>query len=111
MADNGQGDQRSSTLRSVALATGFGCSVVTVLGLLVGGGLLLDQQRDSAPLWTLIGIALGLVAIVTEFAFLIRSSRRESTAATRVVGRRARPIETDPDEEQDRPAGHTDNTR
>ncbi len=111
MAVKGPGDQQSSILRSVALASGFGCSVVTVLGLLVGGGVLLDQQRDSAPLWTLIGIALGLMAIVTEFAFLIRSSRRESSAALRVVGRRARPVETDLDEDEDWPAGHTDNTR
>ena len=110
MAVNGPGDQQSSTLRSVALASGFGCSVVSVLGLLVGGGVLLDQQRDSAPLWTLIGIALGLTAIVTEFAFLIRSSRRESMTPTRVVGRRDRPVETDPDDE-DWPAEHTDNTR
>ncbi len=110
MAVNGSGEQQSSTLRSVALATGFGCSVVTVLGLLVGSGVLLDRRLDSAPLWTLIGIALGLIAIVTEFAFLIRSSRRESTGATRVVGRRARPVEIDPDDE-DWPTGPTDNTR
>jgi ATP synthase protein I len=107
------GSERSSTLRSVALASGFGCSVISVLVLLVGGGLLLDRHFETAPLWTVLGIALGLVTIVTEFAFLIRSSRRESAARPgprRPAASPVAPVNQDWDDE-DWPAESTDQPR
>lgn len=104
--DETPGNEQSSTLRSVALASGFGCSVISILVLLVGGGLLLDRHFETSPLWALIGISLGLITIVTEFAFLIRSSRRESTTTSGRVRRPAPPVRPDWDDE-DWPAGRS----
>ena len=109
MADRPAND-RGSTVRSVALASGFGCSVIALLVLFVGGGLLLDRHYASTPLWTLVGVAVGLIAIVAEFAFLVRSSRRESAASP---GRRAvRPRTINPEwDDEDWPSERSDQTR
>jgi len=48
-------------LRAVGVATGLGCSIVAALVLCIGGGVWLDSRFGTSPLWTLIGVALGLV--------------------------------------------------
>jgi F0F1-type ATP synthase assembly protein I len=48
-------------LRAVGVATGLGCSIVAALVLCIGGGVWLDARFGTSPLWTLIGVALGLV--------------------------------------------------
>lgn len=65
----------NNTLRPLAIASGFGCTVVAILVVLVGGGILIDRHFDTAPVWTLVGIVLGVVAIGGEYWTLIRASR------------------------------------
>ena len=48
-------------MRAVGVATGLGCSIVAALVLCIGGGVWLDSRFGTSPLWTLIGVALGLI--------------------------------------------------
>lgn len=54
------GQQRD--LRKVATASTLGFGVAVSLALLVGGGVWLDQRLDLAPVFTLVGLALGLLS-------------------------------------------------
>jgi len=53
--------EQRARLGAVGVATGLGCSVVVSLVGLIGGGLLLDEVTGSTPVFTLVGVALGLV--------------------------------------------------
>lgn len=48
-------------LRAIGMASGLGCSIVVSLILCIGGGLLLDRWLGTRPLFTLVGVGLGLV--------------------------------------------------
>lgn len=47
---------------AAGVAAGLGCSIVVTTVLLIGGGLIVDQWRDSAPVFTLVGVGIALVA-------------------------------------------------
>ena len=49
-------------VRSVGVAAGLGFSVVISLIFFIGVGVFLDQRFDNAPLFTLAGVAIGLIA-------------------------------------------------
>lgn len=55
-------DGDSDEARSIGVAAGLGFSVVISLIVFIGIGVFLDQRFDKAPLFTLIGVAIGLVA-------------------------------------------------
>jgi F0F1-type ATP synthase assembly protein I len=57
---NGQSPDQQE-LRVIGVATGLGCSIVVALILCIGGGVLLDRQFGTSPVFTLLGVALGLV--------------------------------------------------
>lgn len=57
---NGQTPDQQE-LRVIGVATGLGCSIVVALILCIGGGVLLDRQFGTSPVFTLLGVALGLV--------------------------------------------------
>ncbi len=46
--------------RAIGAASGLGCSVVASLLLCIGGGILLDRWLGTLPIFTLVGVALGL---------------------------------------------------
>ncbi len=46
--------------RAIGAASGMGCSVVASLLLCIGGGILLDKWLGTLPIFTLVGVALGL---------------------------------------------------
>lgn len=46
--------------RAIGAASGMGCSVVASLLLCIGGGILLDKWLGLSPVFTLVGVALGL---------------------------------------------------
>lgn len=54
--------EQRARLGAVGIASGLGCSVVVSLLVFIGGGVLLDRSFDTAPLWTLVGVAIGLIA-------------------------------------------------
>ena len=47
---------------TAGMAWGMGCSIVASILVCVLGGLALDKVLDTTPLFTLIGVALGLLA-------------------------------------------------
>ena len=68
MADDAGGSNKRGPnlqdrdLHAIGLASSLGFSLVASLVVFIGGGVLLDQWRDTAPLFTLIGVAIGLIA-------------------------------------------------
>lgn len=62
------------------MAAGLGCSVVVSLIMTIGGGLLLDRAVGTSPLFTLIGVALGLIAAGYQLYELTRVGVKGRTA-------------------------------
>lgn len=62
MANDPLPDRDSDEARSIGVAAGLGFSVVISLIVFIGVGVFLDQRFDKAPLFTLVGVAIGLVA-------------------------------------------------
>ncbi len=54
-------DERAQ-LGAAGVASGLGCAVVVSLIVLIGGGILIDRAAGTSPVFTLIGVALGLIA-------------------------------------------------
>ncbi len=55
----GTGSQRD--WQAIGVASGLGCTVVVSLLLCIGGGIVLDRWLETSPIFTLIGMGLGLV--------------------------------------------------
>jgi ATP synthase protein I len=61
--------------RAVGLAAGLGCSVVAGLIVCILGGVLLDRWLETTPLFTLIGVLLGILAAGGQLYRLARAGR------------------------------------
>ena len=83
---DGPSPQQRAQLGAVGAATGLGCAVVVSLIGFIGGGVVLDQVVDSAPLFTLVGVVLGLVAAGYELYELTRIGIKDRPAGP--LGRR-----------------------
>lgn len=51
------------TLRALAVAAQLVTSIITSIALAMGGGYLLDRWLGTHPLFLLLGIAVGMVAV------------------------------------------------
>ncbi|MDQ3539453.1 MAG: AtpZ/AtpI family protein [Chloroflexota bacterium] len=79
MAGNMGPDLGSEGSKAVAVASGLGCAVVASLVVFIGIGVFIDQRFDRAPLFTLIGVAIGLIAAgyqLYELTLIGRKDRR-----------------------------------
>ena len=83
---DGHSPEQRARLGAVGAATGLGCSVVVTLIVCIGGGVLLDQALDRAPLFTLLGVALGLAGAGYELYELTRIGLKDRPAGP--LGRR-----------------------
>jgi ATP synthase protein I len=54
--------RKDAGLGAAGTALGLGCSIVVSIILCVGGGLVLDSWTGKSPLFTLLGVALGMAA-------------------------------------------------
>lgn len=74
-------------LGAAGTAVGLGCSIVTSIILFIGGGVALDAWTDRSPLFTLIGVALGLIAAGYQLYELAQIGRtdRASGVVTRQI--------------------------
>jgi hypothetical protein len=82
--------QQDRDLRKIGTATTLGFGVALSLALLVGGGVWLDGRYDLAPVFTLIGLALGLLSAgyqLYELA-LLGQQDRENGPVGRALERR-----------------------
>jgi hypothetical protein len=82
-------------LASAGMAWGMGCSIVVSILISVLGGLFLDELTDRTPLFTLIGVALGLLLAgyqLWELAQLGSKTGKVGPVARRVA--RARTLTT-----------------
>lgn len=76
MRDGGENPQSSrDRLKAVGLAAGLGCSVVAGLIIFVLGGVFLDQWLETAPVFTLLGVLLGILAAGGQLYRLARAGR------------------------------------
>lgn len=65
-------------IRAVGAAASLGFSMVATLVVMIGGGVWLDRWQETTPIFTLIGVALGLIAAgyqLYELALLGRPDR------------------------------------
>lgn len=70
--------QKDRDLQKIATASTLGFGIALSLAVMVGGGVWLDRRLDMAPVFTLIGLALGLVSAgyqLYELALLNRTDR------------------------------------
>ena len=70
--------QERERLGAAGAATGLGCSIVVTVILFIGGGILLDRRADSTPAFTLIGVAVALVAAGYELYEMSRVGRTDT---------------------------------
>jgi len=59
--ENPQRSERQQDTQAIGIATGLGISIAVALGIWIGGGILLDHWLDTSPVFTLIGVVLGLI--------------------------------------------------
>ena len=85
MADDPTPERRAQ-LGSIGLATGLGCSIVVTLILTIGGGVLIDRWRGTEPIFTFVGLALGLIAAGYELWELANVGNPKGGRLTRRLG-------------------------
>jgi F0F1-type ATP synthase assembly protein I len=67
-----------TTAQSLAVASQFGVTLAVGVGLGFLAGQWLDSQLHTGPLFTLVGVLLGLVGGVTSMLALYRATLRSS---------------------------------
>jgi F0F1-type ATP synthase assembly protein I len=80
-------DEERRQLGAAGTAVGLGCSIVTSIILFIGGGVLVDEWADTSPVFTLIGVALGLAAAgyqLYELAQIGRSDRKPGVVTRQI---------------------------
>ena len=89
-------DHSERDLQSIGVAVTLGFGTAVSLALLAGGGVWLDTRLDTAPIFSLIGVFLGIVAAgyqLYELALVSQKNRengplgRKLTARKRKTGR------------------------
>ena len=60
---------------AVGAAMGIGCSIVVTLIFFIGGGILLDRAVGMSPVFTLIGVVIGLIGAGYELLELAQVGR------------------------------------
>ncbi|MDQ4098934.1 MAG: AtpZ/AtpI family protein [Chloroflexota bacterium] len=83
---------RRQQVNTIGLVAGFAWSIVVSLLVCIGGGIFLDQQLDTTPLLTLIGVALGLFAAgyqLYELTLIGRTDRPSGPIGRRLEQRAA----------------------
>ncbi len=101
MADDHPTPERRAQLGSIGLATGLGCSIVVTLILTIGGGVLIDRWRGTEPIFTFVGLALGLIVSGYELWELanVGNPSRSGRLTRRLGGAPARERRSRGDEE------------
>lgn len=96
--DNPLGNQRD--WRAIGTASGIGCSIVASLLMCIGGGALLDRWLGTMPLFTLVGVVLGMASagyLLYQLAMTVRPVKRPvGQQEPDSIDRSAKPNEEEP---------------
>lgn len=65
---------------ALGAAQGLGCSIVASLIIFIVGGIFLDKYLDTIPIFTLIGVVIGLVAAGYQLYELTLINRKDREA-------------------------------
>ena len=90
LSDNSGSEKSGRDYQSIGLAATLGFGIAISLAVLVGGGVWLDLRLNSAPLWTIIGLVLGLIAAGYQLYELVLASRKDRDSgpiATKLANR------------------------
>lgn len=90
MSKNSGAEESDRNYQSIGLAATMGFGIAISLAVMVGGGVWLDVRLNSAPLWTIIGLALGMIAAgyqLYELVLASRKDRKHGPIATRLAKR------------------------
>lgn len=77
MSNDSGSEKPERDYQTIGLAVTMGFGIALSLAVLVGGGVWLDIRLNSAPLWTIIGLALGLIAAGYQLYELVMASRKD----------------------------------
>lgn len=90
MVDQSEPNHQVENAKVIGLATALGFSVVASLIFFIVLGILLDQWLDKSPLFTLIGVALGLVGAGYQLyeLILVSDNKRENGPVGRTMAQR-----------------------
>lgn len=102
MAEGPTPEQRAQ-LSAAGVAAGLGCSIVTTIVVMIGGGILLDRVLDTSPVLTLVGVGLGLAASIYQLYELAQIGKSPEKAPPLTRGLAHLPIGR-------KPAGGVDGT-
>lgn len=83
-------DNSERDLQSIGVAVTLGFGTAVSLALLAGAGVWLDTRFDTAPLWSLIGLFLGLIAAgyqLYELALASQKDRENGPLGRKLSGR------------------------
>lgn len=90
MSNDSGAEKSDRNYQSIGLAATMGFGIAISLAVLVGGGVWLDTRLNSAPMWTIIGLVLGLIAAgyqLYELVLASRADRKHGPIATRLAKR------------------------
>lgn len=90
MSKDSGSEKSERNFQSIGLATTLGFGIAVSLAVLVGGGVWLDIRFNVAPLWTIIGLALGLIAAgfqLYELVLVSQKDRKQGPIVTRLINR------------------------
>lgn len=76
---DGRPPEDRAALGAAGVAAGLGCSIVATVVVFIVGGVLLDRETDNSPIFTLVGVAIALIAAgyqLVELANVGRSGKR-----------------------------------
>jgi len=77
---DGLGPEDIKDFSALGAAQGLGCSIVVSLIIFIVGGIFLDQYLDITPIFTLIGVVIGLVAAGYQLYELTLINRKDRPA-------------------------------
>ncbi len=83
-------DLNDGDAKVVGLAAGIGFAIVATLVVFLAAGIILDKWLDTSPVFTLIGVAVGLIGAGYQLYELVRvsDSNRPSGPLGRSMERR-----------------------
>lgn len=76
MSDRFDPHNSDHDLQSIGVASTLGFGIALSLAVMAGGGVWLDTRFDTAPLWSLVGLVLGLIAAGYQLYELILASQK-----------------------------------